>query len=73
MYKEAWDQPTREEKTRYALTHMGATVIGGGLTTGDLTKICLAKKDAVPCGFIVIVVETEKLEHNLCRKLSKVT
>ena len=44
MYKEAWDQPTREEKTRYALTHMGATVIGGGLTTGDMTRICLAKK-----------------------------
>jgi hypothetical protein len=34
MYKEAWDQPSREEKTRFALTHMGGTVIGGGLTTG---------------------------------------
>jgi len=43
MYKEAWDQPSRESKTRFALTHMGGTVVGGGLTTalsGGVLFLC---------------------------------
>uniref|UniRef100_A0A7S4K9P6 SSD domain-containing protein n=1 Tax=Guillardia theta TaxID=55529 RepID=A0A7S4K9P6_GUITH len=33
MYKEARSCHTKEEKIRYALTYMGTTVVGGGMTT----------------------------------------